>query len=243
VEVQGVQGTGPAGRNQGDSGSRGQEEGEEVTGTKKPLLRGSVESQIGFGVVLKREQKDQSGKYTEGYKSIQHLTQSNPVSLSPPDFLGLGRVQSAAEQGSPPLQPPERESSRRDIKEIEIRLARQLLIQGETPVVKVCPYFTGGDHVHNPLKDGSYWEPALEHLLKWQQTYTNIDIFAEIGAASCWCDANPSRRKTRAVAHRFMNSWLKKANDQGGSPFPKGDRKSTRDLTTEEMFDRGWAEN
>lgn len=91
------------------------------------------------------------------------------------------------------------------------------------------------------LKDGSYWEPTQEHIAKWKQTYSNINIFVEIGAASCWCDANPSRRKTRSGAHRFMNSWLKRSNDRGGSPFPKVDRKSTRDMSTKEMFDRGWA--
>ena len=32
-----------------------------------------------------------------------------------------------------------------------------------------------------------------------------------------WLDTNPQRRKTRSGIRRFMNNWLSKTQDQGGT--------------------------
>jgi len=68
------------------------------------------------------------------------------------------------------------------------------------------------------LKDGEHWEPENEQVIKWQQAYKDIDVYSELDSMSCWCDANPSKRKTRKGIERFVNSWLKRANQTGGSP-------------------------
>ena len=69
------------------------------------------------------------------------------------------------------------------------------------------------------LKDGTHWEPGDEDIIAWQRSYSDVDIYAELGAMESWCDANPSKRKTKKGIKRFINAWLNRARDQGGSPF------------------------
>jgi hypothetical protein len=46
-------------------------------------------------------------------------------------------------------------------------------------------------------------------------------------AMESWLDANPTRRKTKGGMKRFVNSWLKKAQNQGGSsPIAKSYKKA-----------------
>ena len=94
------------------------------------------------------------------------------------------------------------------------------------------------------LKDGTFVEPDQEQVIKWQRLYPKIDVNQEINAMVGWCDANPSRRKTRRGVNRFINGWLQKANAGGGSPFAKqkGERIATRDIPFNDMLnDKSWA--
>ncbi len=83
------------------------------------------------------------------------------------------------------------------------------------------------------LKSGDHWEPEQQDVLAWEQTYKKIDVHQELMAMESWCDANPSRRKTKKGIKRFVNAWLSRANDQGGSPYRQGTqtRPSLRDWT------------
>ena len=69
------------------------------------------------------------------------------------------------------------------------------------------------------LKTGENWEPEEQDVLAWQRAYKNIDVFSELDAMSCWCEANPAKRKTKGGAKRFVNAWLQRADKSGGSPF------------------------
>jgi uncharacterized protein YdaU (DUF1376 family) len=59
-------------------------------------------------------------------------------------------------------------------------------------------------------------------VTKWQETYTAIDVLAELRRAAMWTDANPERRKTHKGVPRFLIAWLGKAHDRGGSHIPLG---------------------
>ena len=88
-------------------------------------------------------------------------------------------------------------------------------------------------------KDGSYWEPDTEQILKWQSLYPNVDVYQELNAMAGWCDANPAKRKTKMG--QFCNSWLSRAQQSGGkSPFSPEKNKnatfSTRDMTSLDDF-------
>ena len=94
-------------------------------------------------------------------------------------------------------------------------------------------------------KAGENWEPAPEDIQKWKAAYPKIDVQIELLAAACWLDANPAKRKTLVGMPRFCVAWLKRAQDSGGSPFakakPKLDKKPTRTMSSEDMFNTDWA--
>jgi len=87
-----------------------------------------------------------------------------------------------------------------------------------------------------PLNDGSMWEPTEEQIQNWTAIYPAIDVIQELNAMWGWLDANPTRRKTKRGITRFVNSWLARAQDKGGSPLARKDVPhgtiKTRDMTS-----------
>ena len=92
------------------------------------------------------------------------------------------------------------------------------------------------------LNTGETWEADDADIIQWQKTYPKVDVFAEIAKMESWLDANPSRRKTKAGIKRFINSWLSRAQDQGGSsPIPSPKKKSLRDRSNlDDLSDISW---
>jgi hypothetical protein len=68
-------------------------------------------------------------------------------------------------------------------------------------------------------KTGEDWQPDDEQILQWQHAYPEVDIFAELNVMAAWLDSNEPRRKNVKGMPRFVNSWLSRANQKGGSPF------------------------
>lgn len=68
-------------------------------------------------------------------------------------------------------------------------------------------------------KDGSDWQPTDEQVIAWQHAYPEVDIFSELNVMAVWLDSNQAKRKTPKGMSRFVNSWLQRANQKGGSPF------------------------
>ena len=73
------------------------------------------------------------------------------------------------------------------------------------------------------LNDGTEWEPETEDILKWQSLYPAIDVYQELNGMAGWLDANPKKRKSPRGIKRFVNAWLQRAQDKGGSPHSKDD--------------------
>lgn len=67
------------------------------------------------------------------------------------------------------------------------------------------------------LNDGSAYGVTQSEIDKYSKLYPAVDIRQEIRGMIGWLDANPSRRKTRTGIRRFMNNWLSKTQDQGGT--------------------------
>lgn len=67
------------------------------------------------------------------------------------------------------------------------------------------------------LQDGTYYDVTQEYVDRQKELYNTVDVVAEIKAAVAWAEANPSRRKTRTGATRYLNSWLKRAQERGGA--------------------------
>ena len=76
-------------------------------------------------------------------------------------------------------------------------------------------------------KDGTDWQPTDEQLIGWQHAYPEVDVFAELNVMAVWLESNEPRRKTERGMPRFVNSWLSRANQKGGSPFAQQEQEQT----------------
>ena len=68
------------------------------------------------------------------------------------------------------------------------------------------------------LNDGSLFAISDSDVQEWSKLYPAVDIKQELRKMKGWLDANPTRRKTRRGVRRFVNNWLSRTQDQGGTP-------------------------
>ncbi len=78
------------------------------------------------------------------------------------------------------------------------------------------------------LKSGQNWNLAQEKIDEYKNTYTGIDVEAELRKAGQWLLDNPSRRKTAKGMHRFLSGWLSRTKPEDRGQI------GTRELTEEE---------
>lgn len=69
-----------------------------------------------------------------------------------------------------------------------------------------------------PLNDGTFFDVSENDRAKWSQLYPNVDVLQQLRNMAGWCDANPSKRKTRNRIKRFITSWLAREQDKGRGP-------------------------
>ena len=62
------------------------------------------------------------------------------------------------------------------------------------------------------------WQPEEKDVIAWQRAFPAVNVHQELMVMESWCDANPTKRKTKSGIKRFVNSWLSRAQDRGGSP-------------------------
>lgn len=67
-----------------------------------------------------------------------------------------------------------------------------------------------------PLNDGTFFDVSENDRAKWSQLYPNVDVLQQLRNMAGWCDANPTKRKTRGGIKRFITAWLAKEQDKGG---------------------------
>ena len=66
------------------------------------------------------------------------------------------------------------------------------------------------------LNDGTFFNIVSADVSKWEALYPNVDILQQLRNMAGWCDANPTRRKTRGGVRRFITAWLAREQDKGG---------------------------
>ena len=79
-----------------------------------------------------------------------------------------------------------------------------------------------------PLNDGTFFDVSENDRAKWSQLYPNVDVLQQLRNMAGWCDANPTKRKTRGGIKRFITAWLAREQDKGSKalqnkPFAYGD--------------------
>ena len=81
----------------------------------------------------------------------------------------------------------------------------------------------------------------------WMELYPAVDVMQELRAMKGWCEANPKKRKTASGIKRFVNSWLAKEQNKGGTPGYRSDyNQSMAGSSKVEQFAAGareWASN
>ncbi|XEI31189.1 hypothetical protein NMD14_10185 [Aeromonas veronii] len=99
---------------------------------------------------------------------------------------------------------------------------------GSAPVV-IDP--VSAEPVLLPAKQPAPQEPAVitmplnsgEHAVtesfaaQMQALYPAVDVAQELRTMTGWLIANPTKRKTKTGINRFINAWLSKCQDRGGS--------------------------
>ena len=68
-----------------------------------------------------------------------------------------------------------------------------------------------------PLNDKTDYQITQAEIDHWQDLYPAVDIMAELRKMKGWCEGNPAKRKTRRGIVRFVNTWLAREQDRGGS--------------------------
>lgn len=73
-----------------------------------------------------------------------------------------------------------------------------------------------------PLNDKSFYDVPVDKITLWRNTYPAVDVEQELRRMIAWLDSNPTKRKTRRGIERFINNWLSRTQDRGGTKGRKG---------------------
>lgn len=76
-----------------------------------------------------------------------------------------------------------------------------------------------------PLNDDTLYPLYDQDISLYSNLYPAVNINQQLRAMIGWCDGNPKKRKTRAGIKRFINAWLAKEQDRGGSIPAKQEQK------------------
>lgn len=67
------------------------------------------------------------------------------------------------------------------------------------------------------LNDGTFYPVTMQDVEEFRQYYPAVDVESEIRKVAAWSKNNPTKRKTRGGVRKFINGWLSRAQDKGGS--------------------------
>lgn len=94
-----------------------------------------------------------------------------------------------------------------------------------------------------PLNTGEEFPIFQCDLNEFAELYPAVDILQAMRGMRGWLITNPTRRKTKRGIRRFINSWLAKEQDKGGTRGYKNNTQSnSKSMTTEEYMKStaGW---
>ncbi len=66
-----------------------------------------------------------------------------------------------------------------------------------------------------PLADKTEFPITQELIDEWTAAYPAVDVALTLREIRAWCISNPTKRKTRTGAARFINAWLAKEQNRG----------------------------
>lgn len=67
------------------------------------------------------------------------------------------------------------------------------------------------------LNDGSEYPITQAYIDQMREAFPAVDVYQEFREMKAWCINNPRKRKTRRGITSFVNNWLSREQDRGGS--------------------------
>lgn len=67
------------------------------------------------------------------------------------------------------------------------------------------------------LNNVEEWKPTAALFAEYVRLYPNVDVKQQFNVMRSWCLSNPNKRKTKRGITRFVNSWLAREQDKGGT--------------------------
>ena len=71
--------------------------------------------------------------------------------------------------------------------------------------------------VELPLNDNTVYGVTREEVEEYESLYPAVDVRQELRNMRGWCSSHPERRKTKSGIRKFINSWLARAQNSGGT--------------------------
>jgi hypothetical protein len=68
------------------------------------------------------------------------------------------------------------------------------------------------------LNTGNEYPIIQKDIDEWMELYPAVDVMQELRAMKGWCKQNKTKRKTERGIGRFINSWLARTQNNGGTP-------------------------
>ena len=68
-----------------------------------------------------------------------------------------------------------------------------------------------------PLNDNTAYCVTREEADEYARLYPAVDVMQELRNMRGWCLSNPQKRKTRSGIKKFINGWLSRAQNAGGT--------------------------
>lgn len=86
------------------------------------------------------------------------------------------------------------------------------------PILQPGAKAPGGDAVIElPLNDKTMYGVPAADVASWKELYPAVNVEQELKSMLGWLMANPKKRKTRQGINKFINGWLTKRQDRGGT--------------------------
>lgn len=73
------------------------------------------------------------------------------------------------------------------------------------------------DVVPIPLNDNTEYQMTQKKFEEFSELYPAVDVAYELRKMRMWCENKPHKRKTRKGVNAFINTWLSKEQDRGGT--------------------------
>lgn len=67
------------------------------------------------------------------------------------------------------------------------------------------------------LNTGEEYPITQSYINELVELYPAVDVMQELRSMKGWCNANPQKRKTARGIKKFVNSWIARVQDKGGS--------------------------